>query len=281
MTENAQRDAGLDRFEGGCAVITGGSGLLGRAMATAFARAGMNVVIADLDGDAMSSVAVEVEALGRQVLVVRTDVSRAEDMDALSDAVYARFGQVNPLCLNAGTAVLKPVLELSREDWDKVLGAQFNGVMNGIHSFLKRMAGQEGEPHIVITSSMSGVGRADMRSLNAPYVTAKFAVTGLVEVLAAPLAEAGIGISVLCPGMSVADPESLRGHEWPMASAAFYSDNMLSAEQVAEEVVHGVREGRLHIFPHRKGREEVLARHALLMKGFDQADRTAPAVDPA
>jgi len=271
----------LDRFEGGCAVITGGSGLLGRAMATAFARAGMNVVIADLDGDAMSSVAVEVEALGRQVLVVRTDVSRAEDMDALSDAVYARFGQVNPLCLNAGTAVLKPVLELSRENWDKVLGAQFNGVMNGIHSFLKRMAGQEGEPHIVITSSMSGVGRADMRSLNAPYVTAKFAVTGLVEVLAAPLAEAGIGISVLCPGMSVADPESLRGHEWPMASAAFYSDNMLSAEQVAEEVVHGVREGRLHIFPHRKGREEVLARHALLMKGFDQADRTAPAVDPA
>ena len=271
----------MDRFEGGCAVITGGSGLLGRAMATAFARAGMNVVIADLDGDAMSSVAVEVEALGRQVLVVRTDGSRAEDMDALSDAVYARFGQVNPLCLNAGTAVLKPVLELSREDWDKVLGAQFNGVMNGIHSFLKRMAGQEGEPHIVITSSMSGVGRADMRSLNAPYVTAKFAVTGLVEVLAAPLAEAGIGISVLCPGMSVADPESLRGHEWPMASAAFYSDNMLSAEQVAEEVVHGVREGRLHIFPHRKGREEVLARHALLMKGFDQADRTAPAVDPA
>ena len=271
----------MEGVEGGCAVITGGSGLLGRAMASAFARAGTDVVIADINGEAMATVAAEVEALGRQALVVHTDVSRAEDMDALADAAYARFGQVNLLCLNAGTAVLKPVLELRREDWDKVLGAQFNGVLNGIHSFLKRMAAQEGERHIVITSSMSGVGRADLRSLNAPYVTAKFAVTGLVEVLAAPLAEAGIGISVVCPGMSVADPESLRGHEWPMASAAFYSDNLLSAEQVAEEVVHGVREGRLHIFPHRKGREEVLARHALLMKGFDQAERTAPAIDSA
>lgn len=269
----------MDKFEGACAVITGGSGLLGRAMAKAFAREGMDVVVADINDEAMAVVVAEVEALGRQAMAVHTDVSSRDAMDALADAAYARFGKVNLLCLNAGTARLKPVLELTREDWDHVLGSQFHGVMNGIHAFLTRMAAQEDERHIVITSSMSGVGRADWRSLNAPYVTAKFAVAGLVEVLAPPLAEAGMGVSVLCPGMTVADPEAHRGREWPMASAAHYADNLLSAEQVADEVVHGVREGRLHIFPHRNGREEVLARHALLMKGFDQAERTSPPLE--
>lgn len=271
----------ITQFEGGCAVITGGSGLLGDAMARAFAREGMDVVVADINAEAMARTVAAVEALGRSAIAVHTDVSRPEQMDALADAAWERFGKVNLLCLNAGVARLKPVLEMDRADWDAVLGPQFHGVMNGIHSFLKRMAAQEGERHIVVTSSMSGVGRADWRSLNAPYVTAKFAVAGLVEVLGPPLAEAGMGISVLCPGMSVADPEAMRGREWPMASAAFYADNLLSAGQVADEVVHGVREGRLHIFPHRKGRDEVLARHALLMKGFDQAERTSPPIDGA
>jgi len=269
----------MEKFENGCAVITGGSGLLGRAMAKAFAREGMDVVVADINDAAMAEVVAEVEALGRSAIAVRTDVSRAEDMDALADAAWARFGKVNLLCLNAGRAMLKPVLELTREEWDSILGPQFHGVMNGIHSFMKPMAAQDGDRHIVVTSSMSGVGRADMRTLNAAYVTAKFATAGLVEVLAPSLAEVGMGISVLCPGMSVADPESLRGVQWPMESAAFYADNLLSAEQVAQEVVHGVREGRLHIFPHRKGRDEVLARHAMLMKGFDQAERTSPPMD--
>jgi len=271
----------MQQFDGGCAVITGGSGLLGHAMAEAFAREGMDVVVADVNEEAMARTVAAVEALGRSAIAVKTDVSQAGEVDALADAAWDRFGKVNLLCLNAGRALLKPVLELTREDWDTVLGAQFHGVMNGIHSFMKRMAAQGAERHIVITSSMSGVGRADWRSLNAPYVTAKFAVAGLVEVLGPPLAEAGMGISVLCPGMSVADPEAMRGRQWPMASAAFYADNLLSADQVAAEVVHGVREGRLHIFPHRKGRDEVLARHALLMKAFDQAERTSPELNPA
>jgi len=271
----------MQDFANGCAVITGGGGLLGRGMARAFAREGMDVVIAGLTEDGMAAAVAEVEGLGRSAIAVRTDVADAAQMDALADAAYARFGKVNLLCLNAGRSILKPVLELTREDWDAVLGVQLHGVLNGIHSFLGRMARQDDERHIVINSSMSGVGRADMRSLNAPYVTAKFATVGLAEVMGPPLAEQGIGMSVLCPGMSVADPSALRGREWPMESAAFYADNLLDADQVAAEVVHGVRERRLHIFTHRKGREEVLARHALLMRGFDQAERTSPELDPA
>ena len=140
-------------------------------------------------------------------------------------------------------------------------------------AFLPRLLAQGGERHIVNTSSMSGVGRADLRALNAPYVTAKFAVVGLSEVMAPSLAEHGIDVSVLCPGFAVADPESWTS--FPMPSAAWYEHNLLGADDVATEVVHGIRERRLHIFPHRAGRGEVEGRHARLIEGFDQAARTS------
>lgn len=167
---------------------------------------------------------------------------------------------------------------MTRADWDKVLGVQFGGVLDGVYAFLPRLIAQQAESHIVVTASMSGVGRADLRGLNARYVVAKFASVGLVEVMAATLAPHGIGVSVLCPGMTVADPEAVRDGPWKMPSAAWYEHNLLDADQVAAEVVAGVREKRLYIFPHRAGREEVIGRHERLMEGFDQAARTSPAL---
>jgi len=269
----------MQDFRGKCAVITGGSGLLGHAMAEAFAKLGMNIVVADISEEAMARTVATVEALGCEALAIRTDVSNPAEMDALAEAAYASFQQVNLLCLNAGRTILKPLLQLTRDDWDAVLSVQFGGVLNGVLSFLPRLVAQGGERHIVITSSMSGVGRADLRPLNAPYVTAKFAAVGLAEVMAPVVKTEGIGLSVLCPGMTVADPDACRGVEWPMASAAYYEGNILSATQVAEEVVRGIREGRLHIFPHRKGRLEVIKRHMDLMEAFDQAERTSPPLE--
>ena len=107
-----------------------------------------------------------VRALGREVLTQITDVADPAAMDRLAEAAYARFGQVNRLCLNAGLAILKPFEDLQREDWNKVLGVQFGGVLNGVLSFLPRLIAQGGDRHIVVTSSMSGVGRADLRGLS-------------------------------------------------------------------------------------------------------------------
>ncbi len=257
-----------------CAVITGGGGLLGRAMATAFARQGMNVVVADIN-PALLKLSVEaIQEAGGEALAVETDVGNAEAMEALAAAAYDRFGQVNRLCLNAGKAMLKPFEQLTRADWDAVMGPQWNGVLNGILAFLPRLIEQGGDRHIVLTSSMSGVGRADLRTLNAPYVVAKFATVGLTEVMAPSLEKLGIGTSVLCPGFAVANPESHTSFSMP--SAEWYKDNLLNAGQVADEVLKGIEEKRLYIFTHRSGREEVLGRHERLMQGFDQADRTAP-----
>jgi NAD(P)-dependent dehydrogenase (short-subunit alcohol dehydrogenase family) len=266
----------MERLAGGCAVITGGGGLLGRGMARAFAKAGMDIVLADIDTEKLVDGVAEIESLGRRVLAVATDVSDAAELKRLAGAAFGQFGRVDLLCLNAGLAILKPFEELSRADWDKVMGVQFGGVLDGVYAFLPRLIAQPGESHIVVTASMSGVGRADLRGLNAPYVVAKFASVGLVEVMAPSLAPHGIGVSVLCPGMTVADPAAMRDGPWKMASAAWYEHNLLDADQVADEVLAGVREKRLYIFTHRAGREEVLGRHARLMEGFDQAERTSP-----
>lgn len=260
----------------GCVVITGGGGLLGRAMGVAFAREGRDVVLADVDAAKLAESVSAVEEAGQTAHAVLTDVSDPAGMAALAEEAWARFGRVDRLVLNAGFAVLKPFVQLTREDWDKVLGVQWGGVLNGILAFLPRLVDQGGDRHIVVVSSMSGVGRADLRQLNAPYVVAKFACAGLVEVMAPSLAEDGIGVSLLCPGMTVADPAAMKGKSWPMPSAAWYEGNLLDAGQVAAEVIAGIAENRLHIFPHRAGRQEVIDRHARLMDGFDAAEKTSP-----
>jgi NAD(P)-dependent dehydrogenase (short-subunit alcohol dehydrogenase family) len=263
----------MEELSGRCAVVTGGGGLIGRGLSMAFGRAGMNVVVADIDADAAAATADEVSALGVRALSVSTDVTDPESVETLADRSYSYFGQVNVLCNNAGAVIRKPFIELTRSDWERVLSVQWGGVLNGVLAFLPRLLAQGGDRHIVNTSSMSGVGRADLRILNAPYVTAKFAVVGLSELMAAALAEHGIGVSVLCPGYTVADPSKVEFH---MPSGRWYTDNLLTPEQVGAEVVESLREGRLHIFPHRAGRREVQDRFEMLMEAFDQAARTSP-----
>jgi NAD(P)-dependent dehydrogenase (short-subunit alcohol dehydrogenase family) len=261
-------------WQDGVAVITGAGGLLGRGMAVTLARAGMDLVLADTDTKAAGKVAEEIKALGRRVLVVTTDVADPEALESLADQAWTVFGKVNLLCNNAGIALLRPYGELTLDDWNRVLGINLMGVIHGIHAFLPRMADQGGLRHIVNTSSMSGVGIASLRPLNAPYVTAKFAIAGLTETLAPVAAAQGIGVSVLCPGMTVADPS--KPMTYAMASAEWYRDNLLDPIQVAEEMCRGIEENRLHIFPHRAGLAEVEQRHAALLEGFRQAGKTSP-----
>ncbi len=262
------------KSEGSVAVITGGGGLLGRGMALTFADAGMDVVVADLRLEAAQKVAAEVEAKGRRSLAVETDVSDPAAVTALADAAYGAFGQVNLICNNAGGALLKPVWDFSLDDWNRMMGSNLMGVIHGVHEFLPRMMKHGGPRHIVNTASMSGVGLGSLRELNAIYVTCKFAVVGLTETLRPAIAPHGIGASVLCPGMTVAEPE--KPMEFRMPSAKWYEDNLLDNFDVGREVLASVMENRLHIFPHREGLGEVEARHKLLLESFSQAAATSP-----
>jgi NAD(P)-dependent dehydrogenase (short-subunit alcohol dehydrogenase family) len=184
---------------GKVAVVTGAASGIGQALATRFARAGMNVVLADVEPDALAAAERALAGAGATVLAVRTDVSRAEDVDALARATVARFGTVDVVCNNAGVSLAGPVWEHTLEDWQWLLGVNLWGVVHGIRTFVPLMLAQKTEGHIVNTASVAGLTSVPGLGV---YNVSKHAVVTLSETLAKDLALAGarIKVSVLCPG---------------------------------------------------------------------------------
>jgi NAD(P)-dependent dehydrogenase (short-subunit alcohol dehydrogenase family) len=190
----------MERFTDRVAVVTGAGSGIGRALAKHAAREGMRVVIADVELSALEESAAQVESAGAEVVVVPTDVSRADQVDALADLAYERFGAVHVLCNNAGVFQAGITWQRELADWEWVMGVNFWGVLHGIRSFVPRMIEAGDEGHVVNTSSVAGLITG---GYSAPYIASKFAVLALTECLAHDLrAEGtGVGASVLVPGL--------------------------------------------------------------------------------
>jgi NAD(P)-dependent dehydrogenase (short-subunit alcohol dehydrogenase family) len=191
----------MEKFDGGTAVVTGGASGMGLAFAHRFAEAGMNVVLADIEAEPLAMAEASVAAKGVKVMPVRTDVAKAEDIAALADRSFERFGRVNVLCNNAGVAGSPGAAwELSQKDWEWVIDVDLWSVINGVRSFVPRMIASGEAGHIVNTASIAGLVTG---LVGAPYQVAKFGVVALSEQLYFELGRAGhdIGVSVLCPGL--------------------------------------------------------------------------------
>ena len=167
------------------AVVTGGASGIGRAMARAFLREGMKVVIADVEEEAISNTLAE---LGDgEVFGVRTDVSDADSVESLAEEVFSRFGACHLLCNNAGVSVgSTDVWETTLNDWKWVHGVNVMGVVHGILSFVPRMraSGQEG----LILNTSSGDGGISPLAGQSVYASSKAAISTMTECLAAQLA---------------------------------------------------------------------------------------------
>jgi NAD(P)-dependent dehydrogenase (short-subunit alcohol dehydrogenase family) len=190
----------MDRFADRVAVVTGAGSGIGRALANHAAHEGMRVVIADVELNALEESAAEVETAGAEVLVVPTDVSRADQVDALAGLAYERFGAVHVLCNNAGVFQAGITWQRELADWEWVMGVNFWGVLHGIRAFVPRMRDAGDEGHVVNTSSLAGLITG---GYSAPYIATKFAVLALTECLAHDLRaeETRVGASVLVPGL--------------------------------------------------------------------------------
>jgi NAD(P)-dependent dehydrogenase (short-subunit alcohol dehydrogenase family) len=256
----------VNEFAGRTAVITGGGSGFGREFAHVASTLGMNVVIADVQQDALDRVRGELEAKGTKVLARRIDVS---DGDAVEALAAATFGATHLLFNNAGVGSGGLVWENSVRDWQWVLGVNLWGVIHGIRAFIPRMlaagradAGYRG--HVVNTASMAGL-------LNAPnmgiYNVSKHAVVSLTETLYQDLAlvDAPIGSSVLCPYFvptAIADsqrnaPTDVAGEaSTPSQRAAqrmsqkAVGSGKVTAGDVALSVFEAIREGRFYVFSH-------------------------------
>ncbi|MBI2525719.1 MAG: SDR family NAD(P)-dependent oxidoreductase [Candidatus Rokubacteria bacterium] len=266
----------MDTLTDRVAVVTGGASGIGRALCLAFAREGMRVVIADLDGPGMDETASQVGAAGARVITLRTDVSRLADVQALADRAWQDFGGVHVLCNNAGVTVSGGLEAATHRDWEWVVGVNLWGVIHGIETFVPRMIAQKQGGHIVNTASMAGLIASQGLGV---YNTTKYAVVGLSETLSKDLRPYGIGVSVLCPmGVTTRIRQSSRNRpthllnpEDPPGRAVELIGRYLTPEHVAERVLRAVRDNRLHVITHAEGLEPLRRRFERLARGIDES----------
>ena len=175
----------ITNFKNKTAVLTGAGSGFGLECARIGAQLGMNLVLIDVQQDALDKAATEAQAAGAQVLAMRVDVSRADQMEALGAAVFERFGAPHFVFNNAGVGSGGLIWENTVQDWDWVLGVNLMGVVHGVRIFTPMMlraakADPTYQGHIVNTASMAGL-------LNAPnmgvYNVSKHAVVSLSETL--------------------------------------------------------------------------------------------------
>ncbi|NBS58305.1 MAG: SDR family NAD(P)-dependent oxidoreductase, partial [Betaproteobacteria bacterium] len=231
----------MKELKGKVAVVTGGAGGLGRAMAMHFAREGMHVALADIDQASLDVTAAELRALGVQAIGIRTDVSKAAEVDALAARVVAELGGVHVVCNNAGISPLGAAWENTLADWEWMLGVNLWGVIHGVRAFTPLLLAQD-EGHIVNTASVAGL-------INPPgsamYNVTKHAVVALTETLFHDLAgrKSKVGCSVLCPAYV---PTGIADSERSRPAALANPGATKSAEQQAREdmLKKAVRSGR-------------------------------------
>jgi NAD(P)-dependent dehydrogenase (short-subunit alcohol dehydrogenase family) len=251
----------MDSLTGKTAVVTGGASGMGRAMALRFARAGMNVVIGDVNDEGMAAVADEIRALGTEAVALHTDVSDFDANVALNAAAVDNFGQANVVCLNAGvTGSAGRSWTLTQRDWDWSLGILLDGVVHGVRAFVPGLV-EHGDGHVVITASIAGHVAG---AFSGPYMVAKHGAAVLAETLYHELKaeRSTVGVTCLCPGFVNTDivhaakrleageagaPQDELGQKWLDFSGRLLETG-LDPEVVGEQVYDAIMDDQFWLF---------------------------------
>lgn len=279
----------MREFEGRTAVVTGAASGMGLAFARRFAAEGMNVVLADIEEDALNTQVQRLEQEERNVLGVVVNTMRRQALEQLRDQTLDQFGNVHILVNNAGVASLEDAgintdgnirgsWEVPDEVWDWVLGVNFWGVLYGIQTFVPHMLEHGEDGHIVNTASLAGLMPG-----GGAYSVSKHAVLTLTEGLYQQFEQMGakLSASVLCPGFvntNIGHAERNRPEEFGERAAitAEQEEGILmmlgggmDPDRVADIVLDSIVEQRCYILPHPawddvvRGRvEHILARGA-------------------
>jgi NAD(P)-dependent dehydrogenase (short-subunit alcohol dehydrogenase family) len=260
----------ISDFKGKTAVITGAGSGFGLACARIGASLGMQLVLIDVQQDALDAASAELQTAGAQTLAFRLDVSDAAQMEAMAESVKAQWGAPHLVFNNAGVGSGGLIWENTVKDWEWVLGVNVMGVVHGVRLFTPMMleaAAQDAawQGHIVNTASMAGL-------LNPPnmgvYNVSKHAVVALSETLYQDLSlvTGQIGASVLCPyfvdtGISQSfrnrpagmdgSPTRSQKVQHAMISKAVASGKV-SAAEVAQLVFDAVARNQFYIYSHPK-----------------------------
>jgi NAD(P)-dependent dehydrogenase (short-subunit alcohol dehydrogenase family) len=232
-------------LKGKTAFVTGAAGGIGLGLAKTFARAGMNVVITDIQDEQLSVAEGELKAITDNVLALQVDSTDQQSLKNAADDVEKKFGALHVLCNNAGIGGGGKILETEEGKWNKVFDVNFRGPLNGINQFLPAMLEHGEEGHIVNTSSFSGIHGHGHQSA---YGSSKFALVGLSEYLRNDLADTNIGVSVLCP--HVVDTPIIDALKEKVTEdiATLIEDMAVPAETVGQQVMQAILTDEFYIF---------------------------------
>jgi len=273
----------MREFTGKTAFVTGGASGIGLAMAKAFAEAGMNVMLADVEQGALDQSLKDLSQYGNHVRGIACDVADPDQVERAAQATFSAFGKVHVLCNNAGVAAGGGIDQISVDNWRWVVDVNLMGVVYGVRSFLPHIRSHGEGGHIVNTASMAGMINGMGFS---PYAATKFAVVAMSEGLRMQLQPLGIGVSVLCPyfvrtriGESGRNRPERYGPVQPLdptsPAAAMVAEiarqiaTGLDPADVAARVLNAIRDDELYIFSHPNMREFVDGRFAAIKAAME------------
>lgn len=217
-----------EQFLDQVAIVTGASSGIGRATSLALAKRGARLVLAARREAQLAQLADEIRGLGRQALILPTDVSHQGQVESMVASALAEMGRVDILVCSAGEYVRAPLDRLSAAKIEHSLAVNFFGSVYPILAVLPHMRARH-HGHIIVVTSMDGKKGLPP---DAPYVSAKFALTGFLEVLRQELYGSGVYVSNILPGR--VDTEMINHLRVPRISAK------IAPEVVAEEIIRAI-----------------------------------------
>ena len=284
----------MKEFKGKTAVVTGAASGIGLGLAEKFAQEQMQVVLADIEEEALERAVEKLEKMQHRVVGIQANVMVKESVEELYAKATEQYGNIHILCNNAGIGANsgnKPIWEVESSDWDWTLGVNFYGALYGIQAFLPHMHEHGEEGHVVTTASLAGL----MGGMGT-YGVSKHAVRSLSETLNQDLRERGskISSSVLCPGFvntNIANsernrPSSLIQSQEPtinQEAAAAMAEMLKNGKQpneIAEIVVNAIKDNVFYILPHPAWDDHLRAHFELILSRKELPARTPPFLVP-
>lgn len=268
-------------FKGKTAVVMGSSGGIGRAIAIALAREGVDIVLASRNVPNLEITKHEIESLGQRAIVIQCDVTKNESVAAMKDKAIEAFGNIDILINNAAVGIRGLIEDTTLDDWEYIINTNLMGYIRNITEFLPHFMNR-GSGYIVNVSSIQALSYGS-EPLNIAYITTKAGIIGLSDGISGYLRPKGITVSCLIPGgvrteiqrnsRYVGTEEQIRkmqeDEEKMLKSPIF-----LSSEQCAEGLLEGMkREDYLILVPNSMSEK-------LLPQGRDIAKLNAWVANP-
>ena len=240
-------------FTGKCAVLTGGSGGIGRETSLSFAKAGAKLVIVDVNGEAAEAVAEEIKSMGGEAIAIAADVTKSSDVQNYVKQAVDTFGTIDLFFNNAGIeGDLTPLVDYDEHLFDRVMAVNVRGVFLGLKYVLPVMV-SKGSGSVVNTASVAGlVGTPNMST----YCASKHAVLGFVRSVSGEVARSGVRVNAVCPGpvqtrmiddvarkISPDDPEGVKARYTEAIPSGRYS----TAEEIANVVLFLCSDGAANV----------------------------------